>query len=186
MGLDRDPGWWPVVRRLPLLVVPVLGMRSMALNRSGLDSMRMVWLTLANAMVLLWFPVALASGQGLDRLDTTTGAVLVALVGTFAQLVAPRLTPVWDFADAARFARSFQRATFTRIGLAQIAVAVGLIGFLLSGSVWVYGTGFVIAGAGMVDAAPGRRRVAEAQRAADAAGCDLVVVRVLTGHQLSR
>lgn len=183
---SADPGWWPLIRRLPLLLVPVVGMRAMALNRSGLDSLRMVWLTLFHTMALLWIPVVWVSRSASGGLDPQLTAVVVAGVGTVAQLLAPVLAPELDPADGGQLARSFQRATLTRVGLAQVGLAAGLVGFLGTGSLAVYGVGFVIAAAGMVNAAPTRRRLEAAQADVDRAGTGLVVVAVLTEERLGR
>jgi|GEM_PF-1186444 len=185
-GTPTDPGWKPVFRRLPLLLVPVLGMRAMALNRSGLDSLRMVWLTLAHAMVLLWLPVLLIGGSGFGLVGSQAAVVVAAVVGVVAQLFAPRLAPELDPTTPRNLVDSFQRATLTRIGLAQFALAVGLLGFLASGGVAAYAVGFVIAAAGMADAAPTRRHLVVAQAKVDQAESGLDLRSALIEQRLGR
>ena len=54
-----DPGWGPVLRIYPKLIVPFIGMRAMVGQASGLQSMRMVWLGFANVLMIIWIPVLL-------------------------------------------------------------------------------------------------------------------------------
>jgi len=181
-----DPGWSEVIRTLPLLVIPVIGMRRMAANSSSLISMRMVWLVSVNALLFLWLPVILVGNQ-IDSSGSTAGAfVVVAAVGAFAQLLAPRFAPEPSFDTNETFSRSFQRATFVRIAFAELAAFAGLFGFVVSGAALIYGVGFVIAGAGLYEAAPRIGRIAALQTHADDTGVDIDVVASLHGDRLAR
>ena len=153
---DQDPGWKPVLRILPTLVIPFLGMRAMTMQNSGLQATRLLWLVFVNAMVVLWVPVVVLAATGGAPVSIPTGVVVTAAIGTTMILLAPRFVPAIDASSPTELARSFQRATLIRIGRAG-AAAGGFVLFLLTGSWIVYGTGFLVAAYGMWLAAPRTR-----------------------------
>ena len=61
-----DPGWGPVLRTYPKLIVPFIGMRAMVGQTSGLQSMRMVWLGFAKDE---WAGLNLKGGRQRIKLD---------------------------------------------------------------------------------------------------------------------
>ncbi|MEM8708358.1 MAG: hypothetical protein AAGE98_17975 [Actinomycetota bacterium] len=186
MSADRDPGWGPVLRAYPKLIVPFVGMRAMVGNESGLQSMRMVWLGFANVLVVIWIPVLLFGQTDGAPMGVSTGIAVTAVLGVFAQLTAPRFAPEPDLSSPAAFAGSFQRATFIRIALAEAAGWVGFICFLLSGHWLVYAVGFVIAGAGLWDAAPRAAKLEALQAHVRESGSNLKVIRTLNQQRLTR
>ncbi|MEO0495648.1 MAG: hypothetical protein AAF081_19750 [Actinomycetota bacterium] len=184
--LDRDPGWGPVLRAYPKLIVPFIGMRAMVGQSSGLQSMRMVWLGFANVLVIIWIPVLLF-GQTEDApLGLSTGVAITAVLGVFAQLLVPRFVHEPDISSTEALAGYYQRATFIRIAFAEAAGWIGFICFLLSGQWLVYGVGFVISGAGMWDAAPRREHLDALQEQVESMGSDLRVIRTLNQQRLTR
>lgn len=187
--LDRDPGWRPVVRWLPMLVVPMLGMRTMVKQDDGLLSLRMLWAIFVWAAVVVGIIVAALAAADVElgsSLDRSAGLAGVIVLGASAQLLAVRFAPLLDFADEGAFVGSFQRATLVRIGFAEAAAVIGLVGFLMTGSAFVYGVSFVISLAGHLDAMPGRRRLDAAQAEAVAANTSIRVVRALRANRLTQ
>lgn len=183
---DQDPGWKPVLRILPTLVIPFLGMRAMTMQNSGLQATRLLWLVFVNAMVVLWVPVVVLAATGGAPVSIPTGVVVTAAIGTAMILLAPRFVPAIDVSSPTELARSFQRATLIRIGFAQGAAAGGFVLFLLTGSWIVYGTGFLVAAYGMWLAAPRTPRLEAIQNEITAGGSDLDLVRVLNTTRLTR
>lgn len=182
---DLDLGWGPVLRAYPKIVIPVLGMRTMATQASGLQSMRFVWLAFANVLMLIWIPVLFFAETEGAPVGVSTGIAVTAVVGAFAQLLAPRFAPEPDGSSAPALAASFQRATFIRIAFAEVAAFVGLIAFLVTGHWLVYGIGFVIAAAGLWDAAPRAARLEQIQEQVRKSGSDLRVIRTLNQQRLT-
>lgn len=183
-----DPGWGPALRALPVMLIPVLGMKRVQRHGSGLFVMRIIWIAFCNALTFIWVPVVLIRANGgIDAAFSTTPVLVVtATIGVFAQLVGFRYSPSYDFSAPALFATSFQRAFFIRLAFAEVAGLVGFVGFVLSGSVLPYAVGYVLSLAGMIDAAPKASRFAAAQYEADSAGARIDVVGVLDGQRLSR
>ncbi len=181
-----DPGWGPVLRTYPKLIVPFIGMRAMVGQTSGLQSMRMVWLGFANVLVIIWIPVLLFGQRDGAPLGLSTGIAITAMLGVFAQLLVPRFVHEPDVSSPEAFAGSYQRATFIRIGRAEAAGWIGFVCFLLSGHWFVYAVGFVISGAGMWDAAPRRKHLDALQEQVESLGSDLHVVRTLDQQRLTR
>ena len=181
-----DPGWRPVLRYLPLLLVPVLGIKRMAAQTSGLTSLRLLWARFVIVLALLWLPVLLLGPDLNGPLAALTAMVLTAVGGVFAQLLAPRLVPTPDLRTSTTLVDSYQRATLIRVALAGVAALIGFVLFVASGSSLVYGVGFVVSLAGMIDAAPRTRRFAVLQIQADSEGLCVDVVAALDTHRLTR
>ena len=112
-----DPGWGPVLRTYPKLIVPFIGMRAMVGQTSGLQSMRMVWLGFANVWGIIWIPVLLFGQRNGAPLGIPTGIAITAMLGVFAQMLVPRFVHEPDVSSPEAFAGSYQRATFIRICL---------------------------------------------------------------------
>ena len=183
---EEDPGWKPVIRLLPTLVIPFLGMRTMTMQNSGLQATRLLWLVFVNAIVVIWIPVVALAATGGAPVSIPTGVVVTAVIGVTLLITAPRFVPDPDGSSAVELARSFQRSILVRIGFAQAAAAAGFVCFLLTGSWIVYGTGFVIASWGMWLAAPRAPRLDVIQAEIAAAGSDLDLIRVLNTTRLTR
>ena len=184
--LDRDPGWGPVLANYPKIIIPVLGMTTMTKQTSGLQSMRFLWVAFANVLLLIWIPVVLFHETDGAPVGVSTGIAVTAVLGVFAQLLAPRFAPLPDVSSPAALAGSFQRATFIRIAFAEAAAFVGLIMFLLTGHWLVYAVGFAIAAAGLWDAAPRTGRLDALQQQVREAGSNLKVIRSLNQTRLTR
>jgi hypothetical protein len=183
---DDDPGWKPILKLLPTLVVPFLGMRTMTMQNSGLQATRLLWLVFVNAIVVIWIPVIALAATGGAPVTIPTGVAITAVVGVALILVSSRFVPEPDGSSPTELARSFQRATLVRIGFAQAAAIVGFLCFLATGSWIVYGTGFVIAAYGMWRAAPRRTMLDSIQADIADAGSDLHLIRVLNTTRLTR
>ncbi|MEM9200472.1 MAG: hypothetical protein AAGC53_02380 [Actinomycetota bacterium] len=182
---DVDPGWKPVLKLLPMLVIPFLGMRTMITQDSGLQAIRLVWLVFVNALFVLWVPVVLLAATGGAPVSIPVGVAVVAAAGLGLTRLAPRFVPSPDGSSPRELARSFQRATLVRIGFAQATAVVGFVMFLATGSWIVYATAFVIGAFGMWQAAP-RTAILEATQAAIAAdGSELKLIRVLNTVRLT-
>ena len=97
-----DPGWGPVLRTYPKLIVPFIGMRAMVGQTSGLQSMRMVWLGFANVLVIIWIPVLLFGQRDGAPLGLSTGIAITAMLGVFAQLLVPRFVHEPDVSSRKR------------------------------------------------------------------------------------
>jgi hypothetical protein len=115
-----------------------------------------------------------------------TGIAITAMLGVFAQMLVPRFVHDPDVSSPEAFAGSYQRATFIRIGLAEVAGWIGFVCFLLSGHWFVYAVGFVISGAGMWDAAPRCKHLEALQEQVESMGSGLHVVRTLDQQRLTR
>ena len=113
-----DPGWGPVLRTYPKLIVPFIGMRAMVGQTSGLQSMRMVWLGFANVLVIIWIPVLLFGQRDGAPLGLSTGIAIRRCSASSPRLLVPRFVHEPDVSTPEAFAGSYQRATF-RIGLAE-------------------------------------------------------------------
>ena len=183
---DDDPGWKPVIKLLPTLIIPFLGMRTMTMQNSGLQATRLLWLVFVNAIVVIWIPVIALAATGGAPVSIPTGVLVVAAIGGVLMLVAPRFVPAPDGSSPVELARSFQRGTLVRIGFAQGAAVAGFVLFLLTGSWIVYGTGFLIAAWGMWRAAPRTVLLDAVQAEITAAGSDLHLIRVLNTTRLTR
>ena len=185
-GRGEDPGWGPVIRKLPLLLIPVVGMTRLSKEPNGLLAMRILWVVFVNAIVLIGV-VVLLLGDELDGvLNPSLALAATVMVGVFAQLAGPRLVRGPDLLSAAAFAPTFQRWFFSRVAFAEVAALFGFVMFILSGSGLVYALGAVIALAGMIDAAPGARRLATLQKQADDEGSGLDVLGALQQGGLTR
>ncbi|MEM9464665.1 MAG: hypothetical protein AAGA90_04800 [Actinomycetota bacterium] len=183
---DDDPGWKPVVKLLPTLVIPFLGMRAMTTQNSGLQATRLLWLVFVNAIVVIWIPVVALAATGGAPVSISTGVTVTAIIGVGLMLVAPRFVPSPNGSSPTELARSFQRATLVRIGFAQGAAITGFVLFLATGSWIVYGTGFLIACYGMWRAAPRASLLEATQSEIREAGSDLHLIRVLNTTRLTR
>ena len=183
---DDDPGWGPVLKQLPTLVVPFLGMRTMTTQTSGLQATRLLWLVFVNAILVIWIPVIALAATGGAPVSIPVGVAVTAVAGAVLLALAPRFVPEPDGSSPTELARTFQRATLVRIGFAQAAAIVGFICFLMTGSWIVYGTGFLIAAWGMWQAAPRTAVLDQVQAHIDSAGSELRLVRVLNTTRLTR
>ncbi len=183
---DQDPGWKPVLRVLPTLVVPFLGMRTMTMQNSGLQATRLLWLVFVNAIVVLWVPVVVLAATGGAPVSIPVGVAITAAIGAVMLALTPRYVPAIDGSSPTELARSFQRGTLVRIGFAQGAAVAGFVLFLLTGSWIVYGTGFLIAAYGMWLAAPRTPRLDAIQAELDRSGSELHLIRVLNTTRLTR
>ena len=180
-----DPGWGPVIRRLPVLVIPVVGMMRMTRETNGLVAMRILWVVFVNAVALIGVVVIVLGGELDGTIDSSLALGVTGSVGVLAQLVGARFIREADVSSVAAFVPTFQRWFFTRVALAEAAAFLGLVMFILSASRLVYVVGAVIAFAGMVDAAPSARRLAGLQKKADAEGGGLEVLAALQQGGLS-
>ena len=183
---DDDPGWGPVLKQLPTLVVPFLGMRTMTTQTSGLQAARLLWLVFVNAILVIWIPVIALAATGGAPVSIPVGVAVTAVAGAVLLALAPRFVPEPDGSSPTELARTFQRATLVRIGFAQAAAIVGFICFLMTGSWIVYGTGFLIAAWGMWQAAPRTVVLDQVQAHIESAGSELRLVRVLNTTRLTR
>ena len=184
--VEDDPGWKPIIKQLPTLIIPFLGMRTMTMQNSGLQATRLLWLVFVNAMLVIWIPVVALAATGGAPVSIPTGVIITAVVGAVLLALAPRFVPDPDGSSPTELARSFQRAVLVRIGFAQGAVAVGFISFLLTGSWIVYGTGFLVGAVGMWLAAPRTPQLDAMQAEIAAAGSELHLIRVLNTTRLTR
>jgi len=185
-GRVDDPGWGPVIRRLPLLLIPVVGMTRLAKEANGLLAMRILWVVFVNAIVLIGVVVVFLGGEFDGAVDSSLALAATVVVGVFTQLAGPRFVRGPDVSSASAFVPTFQRWFFSRVAFAEVAALFGFVMFVLSGSGLVYAVGAVIALAGMIDAAPGARRLAALQERADAEGSGLDVLSALQQGGLTR
>lgn len=181
-----DPGWRPVIRLLPKMFVPFIGMRSMATQPSALISLRMMWLYLAVAMVPVWAVVGLVIADvdptwPVGRASLGAAVVGLGLLGV-NRLLAGRIR--YGSVDA--FIESFPRMTMVQFAVAGGSGLGGFVMTILSASAAPYAIGFAFAGIGLWLAAPAAGRLAHAQRVADANGSSIDVVATLVKHRLSR
>ena len=70
-GRVEDPGWGPVIRRLPLLLIPVVGMTRLSKESNGLLAMRILWVVFVNAIVLIGVVVLLLGDELGGALDSS-------------------------------------------------------------------------------------------------------------------
>ncbi len=182
----EDPGWGPVIRKLPLLMVPVVGMLRLARETNGLVAMRILWVVFVNAIVLIGIVVVVLGDELEGGVDSSVALVATAGVGVLAQLLGPRFVSEPDVSSAEVFVASLQRWFFSRVAFAEVAALFGFVMFVLSTSGLVYLVGAAISLAGMIDAAPTRRRLAALQRRADAEGGAIDVLAVLQQGGLTR
>ena len=175
-----------MLRVLPMLAVPFLGMRTMTMQNSGLQATRLLWLVFVNAMVVLWVPVIALAATGGAPVSIPVGVAITGLIGVIMLTLSPRFVPPIDGSSPTELARSFQRGTLVRIGFAQGAAVGGFVLFLLTGSWIVYGTGFLIAAYGMWLAAPRTPVLDAIQQELDRSGSDLHLIRVLNTTRLTR
>lgn len=183
---DTDPGWRPVLKVLPTLMIPFFGMRTMTMQDSGLQATRLLWLVFVNAIVLLWVPVLALGATDGAPVSVGVGVGVTVAVGVGLLVASLRFAPSIDGSSETELARSFQRLTLIRIAFAEAAAIVGFICFLLTGSWVVYGTGFVIALVGMWLAAPRRPVLASLQDDLHTSGSELHLIRVLNTTRLTR
>ena len=143
-----DPGWRPVVRLLPKMFVPFIGMRAMATQSSALISLRMLALYFAVAIVPVWAVVVIVVPQ-LEPGPSTGSAVAIALGGGVATLgVGAYLDTRISFASATEFAQSYPRMAMLQLGLAGLAGLIGFVMTILSASFWPYAVAFAFMVAG--------------------------------------
>lgn len=181
-----DPGWRPVVRLLPKMFVPVIGMRAMATQPSALISLRMLALYFAVAIVPVWAVVVIVVPQ-LEPGPSTGAALAIALAAGVATLgLAAFLDTRIGFSSASDFAQTYPRVVMLQLGLAGLAGLVGFVLTILSASMWPYAVGFGFTVAGWLRSAPTAGRLARVQEASDGAGSPTDVVRVLVENQLFR
>ncbi len=182
----EDPGWAPVIRKLPLLLVPVVGMFRLTKETNGLLAMRILWVVFVNAIVLIGVVVVILGDEFEGGVDSSVALAATAGVGVLAQLLGPRFVSEPDVSSAQAFVPSLQRWFFSRVAFAEVAALFGFVMFVLSTSRLVYLVGAVISLAGMIDAAPTRGRLAALQRRADAEGSRIDVSAALQQGGLTR
>ena len=168
------------------MVIPTRGIRT-AVSTSGLTAMRVLWLTFIAAMALVGLVVVvidqIAPGGGAD--GRVVGAVVVAL-GVLIQLVSVKFVPEVAGSTMHAVRETAQRAFFTRVAFAEPAALIGFMGFVLSGNVAVYVAGAVIGLAGMYDAAPNSRWIAQSQQALRASGSDVEFLPAMASGGITR
>lgn len=181
-----DPGWRPVVRLLPKMFVPFIGMRSMATQPSALISLRMMWLYLSVAMVPVWAVAGLVIGD-VEPIWSVGRASSVAAVTGLATLGVNRLLAARvDHGSVGAFAESFPRMTMAQFAVAGASGLAGFVMTVLSASAAPYAIGFASAWGGLWLAAPAAGRLADVQRIADSKGSSFDVVTALVQNRLSR
>jgi hypothetical protein len=182
-----DPGWGAAVRKVPLAMLPTRGMRMASGSTDSLTVMRLLWLTFTAVMVLLGVVVVVidrvAPGGGVD--GRAVGVVVVGL-GAVAQLVAAKVVTDITGATMPEVRAAAQRAFFLRVALAEPAALLGFLGFVVSGNAAVYGAGFVVGMAGMIDAAPTRAWLERGQQQLRGAGSDVELLAALVSGGLTR
>lgn len=182
-----DPGWVEAVRKVPLALLPTRGMRMASGSADSLTVMRVLWLTFTAVMVFIGVVVVVidrvAPGGGVD--GRVAGAVVVGL-GFFAQVVAAKLVNEITGSTMPEVRASAQRAFFLRVALAEPAALFGFLGFVVSGNVAVYGTGFVVGMVGMYAAAPTRAWIDRGDRQLRSSGSDVELLAALVGGGLTR
>lgn len=181
MSRPRDPGWRPAAVGVVAAVVPTLGARLARRSANALVLMRQLWVTFATVMLLVgvvaWILASVVDG-GVDG-RFVAGAVVA--IGVVAQVVAPRFLPPLQGASPAVVRRSASRAFFLRVALAESVALLAFVGVLLSGNPAVYLVGLVVAGIGLVEAAPTARWIARGQAELRQEGSSVDLLGALIG-----
>lgn len=181
-----DPGWQPVVRLLPKMFIPFIGMRSMATQASALIALRMLSLYFAVAIVPVW-AVAIVIIPDLDRSQPVGLSVaFAAAVGAASLAVGRVLAARVGYSSAGAFAHSYPRNTMFQLVASGTSSLVGFVLTVLSASLWPYAVGFAFTCVGLALSIPTAVRLAREQLAAEEAGSPIDVVTVLMENQLFR
>lgn len=181
-----DPGWAPVVRLLPKMLIPFIGMRTMSTQASALMSLRMMWLYIAIALMPLWPVTALVVAELDPAWSAGATSAAVAAFGA-TTLAGSRFVDARVSLDSvAAFTATFPRLSMLRYAMAAACGLVGFAGAVVAASVYPFAVGFGFVWLGLVVAAPTKARLAAVQAGVDAQPTRFDVVAALVDNRLGR
>jgi F0F1-type ATP synthase membrane subunit c/vacuolar-type H+-ATPase subunit K len=174
---SRDPGW-PSIGVLLTLLIPWRMPREARRARDGLFSLRMVFISFFNAIILIGVVILV---MDLDA-DGTPWPWLVALgAAAVASIVVTQVAdrPL-DCTSPATLASSYRTRFFLRLAFAEGVALLGFVFSFTSQNAWVYlpAAAFTLYRFSTV-AAPTQRALVADQRALKARGCQLSLVAAL-------
>lgn len=177
-----DPGWRPVLRRIPWILVPQVAIARSRREHGatgGLVLLRMIWCSFVFSTVGMGVVVIFATDHALS-----TGAAWFVVLAAHAGLiygVGLRLvaSPPIVGPTSADAAVQWRIRMFLRIAFASTLPLVGFVGTFVTGPWWIYYVGAGLAAPGFVRAAPSRRNLARDQRQLDRDGVAIDLVGAL-------
>ncbi len=181
---NEDPGWFSPKSFLWMLV-PVVGMR-LALRQADnpLRLLRAIFTSFAMAIGFIGLVVLFLNAGEPTTAEGGSPIIVAAGVAGFgvSSLLAPRvLARPLDCSSTTALVESFRTRFFLRVAFAESAALVGFVGFFLALQWWMYPLGASFAALGFVRLAPTRRNLHQDQQTLNAAGCEVDLLRALTG-----
>ncbi|MCA1703057.1 MAG: hypothetical protein LC808_07210 [Actinobacteria bacterium] len=142
MGPPEDPGWRSTWRYSLCVFMPgwSLRLRTKAKIGDGLIILRGVLVSCVVLLVLVGIPIVLLGGPypGTGELSEATAALVVVLIGTAGVVVPRRTARALNDDDDAQLARSYGKRFLRGVGLAQLNLLAGILGFVITGARWMY------------------------------------------------
>lgn len=146
---DGDPGWAPAVR----LLLP-FGRAPGSIN--GLITIRVLFLTLLNAALVMLFVMAFVVDGGVGSPDPPLVAVIVGLgLAGVAGAVLVRNRPL-DGSDDSELAAAYRTSFFVGFVANEVPLLIALLLSFQKDALWPYPTGLPLYVVGMALIAPGR------------------------------
>lgn len=178
---DADPGWRPVVKALPRMLIPVPPRpRRGRGGFDGLTDLRALCVVFAASLLLIWVVVAFLAGDDTrPGVSGEAGAILVATVGTVTVLAARYVRRPLDCRSDARLAETYRQRFFLRIAFANSAALVGFTTFFLTSNPAVYPLALVFSAVGYAHLAPTAAHLETDQQDLQATGCARSLVAAL-------
>ncbi len=173
----RDPGWRPVLRQLPFIVVPQLSLARARRGGHGVMLLRVVyasfvWALLAFGMVLPFVVTPLRHGY-------TLTAVLLGASSLICYGVEPRIEKPLRCGSRVELANSYRTRFFLRIAFGEAIALFGFVATFVDGHLVSYYVGLVLVAPAFVRAAPGVGAFQREQDALTAQGCGESLVAAL-------
>lgn len=190
MTSSSDPGWRPALRGGAWIPVPfpLVGARRVIYSADGLTAIRQLWLKFLGVLVMIWIPVlvfSVTSGSE-TSIDARPVAVGILIGGAVLQLVVPTLFGRMQGETEDEVRGRAQRLLFLRILVAEVPALAGFLGFMATANPAVYLAGWLVAMAGMIGAAPTRRKLERLQLQLSESGSSVDLVTALVNSGISR
>jgi hypothetical protein len=164
-----DPGWRPIIRRLPILFVPVIGFLrfNRGRPRDHLLEFRLIFIGVVGALWLflygLFFIVPSDRWWKTDRVPWFLAVVIgIGILGQI-RIRALRRGQL-DLSSEERLAASFKTKVFIGFGSAEIAALAAFVGTFLMHALWICPIGLAFSTVGFVRVGPTKREIARRQR----------------------